>query len=129
MRKKTSLKKKGINSELIGKSIDYQDGWQEANIYFEHIVEGGSRFGSAPFRIFVEAVAESIRKKESMSDERVKLIDFMLKWSDTEFNKGVHDLLIKRANEYRGFRLIEVLVEKESELLSEQVHNIINVKM
>lgn len=122
-------KNKTINPELIGKSMDYQEGWIDADRYFEHILEGGSHFGSAPFRIFVEAVAESIRKKESMSDERVKLIDYMLKWSDTEFNKGVHDLLVKRANEYRGLRLIEMLVEKESELLSDQLHNVTSVKV
>lgn len=122
-------KKRMLNSELIGKSMDYQDGWTDADRYFEHILEGGSRFGSAPFRIYVEAVAESIRKKESMSDERVKLIDFILKWSDTEFNRGVHDLLVKRANEYRGLRLIEMLVEKESELLSDQLHNVTSVKV
>lgn len=109
---KKSGKKKVIRQEFIGKSEDYKDGYIMAEDYYEHILNGGNRIGGAPFRVFVEVVAEWIRDKKAMSDERVKFIDYILKWHDCDFNRGVCDLLVRKSNEYRGLKLTEVWVQE-----------------
>lgn len=83
-----------------GKSNDYCEGYTIAEDYFKHLIKGGSKTGSAPFRVFVEAVAFSIRRKEKIRQHRVKSLEIILSWSDSEFNKGVYDLLVKKSEEY-----------------------------
>jgi len=122
-------KKKVLIPELIGRSVDYQDGYLAADNYFEYIVKGGECFGGAPFRVFVEAVAISIRNKELLSNERVNLIDYILKWGDSDFNRGVHDLLVRRANEYIGLKLIEELFKKGDDLLNQRCYELIKTKL
>lgn len=67
--------KKPKRPEFEGKSRDYHDGYEMVEEYFNHILEGGNNFGSAPFRIFVEAVAGSIRDREKIGQHAVALID------------------------------------------------------
>ncbi len=105
-------KAKHQRPEFEGKSEDYKGGYESADVYFNHIYKGGNRLGFAPYRIFVEAVAESIRKHEKIDKDRVESLELILNWSDTEFNKGVHDLLVKRVKEYNANVLIDEVIQK-----------------
>ncbi len=106
--------KKPKRPEFEGKSRDYQDGYEMAEEYFNHILEGGNRLGSAPFRIFIEAVAGSIRDREKIGQQRIEVLECILKWSDSEFNKGVHDLLVKKVKEYNAVALIDEVIESKT---------------
>ncbi len=77
-----------------GKTCEWQEGYDETKLYFEHILKSGSRMGSAPFRIFVETVALSMRNKEVINEQRALLLEYITRWCDSEFNKGVHDYRI-----------------------------------
>jgi len=96
--------------EFDGKSRDYQDGYEMSEWYNNHLLKGGNPTGSAPFRIFVEAVAGSMKKGEKVTQNRVEALECILKWSDSEFNKGVHDLLVKKVKEYRAVALIDEVI-------------------
>lgn len=100
--------------EFEGKSRDYRDGWEEAEEYFDYLLKGGNRLGSALYRIFVEIVAESMREKKKICQEQEELLKFILKWSDSEFNRGVYDLLVKKVREYRGVALIDEVIKSET---------------
>lgn len=107
--KKTACKKPK-RPEFDGKSGDYWDGYVSSEYYFNHILKGGNRIGGAPFRIFVEAVAESIRNREKIDQDREQALKCILNWSDSEFNKGVYDFLVKRIKEYRSVRTIDEVI-------------------
>lgn len=102
--------KKPDRPEFEGKSGEYQEGYESAEEYFDHIYKGGNRLGSAPFRVFVEAVALSMRNGEKIGEGRMQVLGYILKWSDSEFNRGVHDLLVTRAKEYNANALIEQVI-------------------
>ena len=51
MKKRRGKKQK--RPEFEGKSREYMEGYEDAEEYFNYILKGGNRFGSAPFRIFV----------------------------------------------------------------------------
>lgn len=100
--------------EFEGKSREYRDGYEMSEWYFNHILKGGNHTGSAPFCIFVEVVAESMRNGEKINQNRVEALECKIKWSDSEFNKGVHDLLIKKVKEYRSVALIDEIIQSKT---------------
>lgn len=102
--------KKAKRPEFEGKSRDYQDGYLSSEEYLNDILKGGNRSGSAPYRIFVEAVAFSIRKGETIGQNRVEALECILKWSDSEYNKGVYDFLVKAIKEYNAAILIDEVI-------------------
>lgn len=104
---KKARSKKLKRPEFEGKSREYRDGYEMSEWYFNHLLKGGNRTGGAPFRIFVEAVAGSIRNGEKINQNRVEALECILKWNDSEFNRGVHDLLVKKVKEYRSVELID----------------------
>lgn len=86
------------NDPFKGKSNEYVEGYSIAEEYLKYLLEGGNNLGSAPFRVFVEATALSIKRKDKIGQERVKSLGLIL--NNSEFNKGVYDLLVKKINEY-----------------------------
>ena len=102
--------KKAKRPEFTGKSMDYQDGYLSAEEYFNDILKGGNHSGSAPYRIFVEAVAYSIRKEEKTGQNREEALKCLLNWSDSEFNKGVYDFLVKAIKEYNAVTPIDEVI-------------------
>lgn len=102
---------KKIRPEFVDKSLDYIDGYSEAEDYFNVFVKDGIKIGSAIFRTFVEVVSYSVRNNEPISQERKDTLKYILKWSDTEFNKGVYDLLCNKIDEYNARRIGEEKME------------------
>ncbi len=102
--------KKSKNPEFEDKSRDYIDGFELAEEYFEHIYKGGEKQGGAPYRVFVEAVALSMRKGENIGQGRMDAMENILKWGESEFNRGVYDMLIKRIKEYNTNKIIDQVI-------------------
>lgn len=92
--------KKQKRKEFDGKSEDYQAGYVSAEDYFKLLMDGTPSHGGAPFRIFVEVVAHSMRNKEEIDTKRFRALGLMLDWSSNEFNLGVYDFLVKAVEDY-----------------------------
>lgn len=103
-------KKPKKRPEFEGKSTEYQEGYGSAEEYYKDILKGGNRSGSAPYRIFVEAVAYSIRNGEKIGQNCAEALECILYWSDSEFNKGVYDFLVKTVKEYKSITLIDEVI-------------------
>lgn len=106
--------KKPKRPEFEGKSRDYQDGYEMAEEYFNYLVERGNFTGAAPFRIFVEAVAVSIRNKEKIGQCRIEALGLILKYHDSDFNRGVYEYLMGRIKEYNAVALIDEVIESKT---------------
>ncbi len=93
--------KKVTQPEFKDKSEEFRTGYLMAEDCFNsYIKDERTTPGGASFRTFVETVAGSIKNREAISRDRLSLIDYILKYDDSEFNKGVHSFLVKTINKY-----------------------------
>lgn len=85
----------------MAKNTERKLGYQSAKSCFDYSFDTGKFCpGSSPYVFYVESVAFSLKKKEKISPEKMKLLDSLIEISpEDEFNKGVHDFLIEKINE------------------------------